>query len=315
MTPSPPPDRRAIGVIGAYVEGWRRVLRAPVMCVSFLVLTTVTGLALGAMGRDAVQLRQHAGTSYETWRLLRSTLAGRFFDQVLYFGDPLTVAADTIDGPAMNLTAAGALTRHVGLWLFLWGGVLDRIARDRRLGTAGFFAACGVYFFRFLRLSVPIGLLYWAIFRWLQNYLVVYFLATIVVMLLADFARVRAVVEDRRSMLSALVGSFRFIRRHTFDVFGLYVLGLGTVFLLTEVSAFDLWRFVGGWPAWPLVIALVALIVYARLALAAGQLVYFQHALAHADYTAAPLPIWPDSPAAEAIENLVQQRERSGPGA
>jgi hypothetical protein len=40
------------------------------------------------------------------------------------------------------------------------------------------------------------------------------------------------------------------------------------------------------------------------VALAASQVVYFQRALAHADYTAAPLPIWPDSPAAEAIENL-----------
>ncbi len=44
------------------------------------------------------------------------------------------------------------------------------------------------------------------------------------------------------------------------------------------------------------------------LALAASAIALFQHALAHADYTAAPLPIWPDSPAAEAIENLVRQK-------
>jgi len=302
-------------VIGAYVEGWRRVLRAPALCLAVLVVTTVTLGALNAMGGDFGVLRQHAGTPNETYRLLRSTLTGRFVEQATSFGDPLTVAADTIDGPAMNLTAAGALTRHVGLWLFLWGGILDRLARDRRVGTAGFFAACGVYFFRFLRLSVPVGLLYWAIFRWLQSYLVIYFLAIIVIMVLADFARVRAVVEDRRSMLGALVASFRFIRRHAFDVFGLYVFGLGVVFLFTTLSGSALWRFAPSWLAIALGIMFFVFFLYARLALAASQVVSFQHALAHADYTAAPLPIWPDSPAAEAIENLVQQRERSGPGA
>jgi len=41
----------------------------------------------------------------------------------------------------------------------------------------------------------------------------------------------------------------------------------------------------------------------------AGEVVFFQGELAHATYTAAPLQMWPDSPAAEAIENLVRQRE------
>ena len=50
---------------------------------------------------------------------------------------------------------------------------------------------------------------------------------------------------------------------------------------------------------------MIPLGLWARSALAASEIVLFQHALAHADYTAAPLPIWPDSPAAEAIENLV----------
>jgi hypothetical protein len=29
-----------------------------------------------------------------------------------------------------------------------------------------------------------------------------------------------------------------------------------------------------------------------------------ERTLAHAEYTAPPLPVWPDSPAAEAIDNL-----------
>jgi hypothetical protein len=316
MIPPPPPDRRAIGVIGAYVEGWRRVLRAPVMCAGVIVVTTITLVALGAVGRDAIQSRHHEGTSVANWNRLQDSIGGRFIRLVIQTSDPLTIAADTADGPAMNLAAAGALTRHVGLWLFLLGGILDRLARDRRVGTAGFFGACGVYFFRFLRLSVPIALAYWAIFRWVQNYLLIYFLAMVAVMLLADFARVRAVVEDRRSMLGALLASFRFVRRHPLDVLGLYVFGLGGFFAFVELSDWlSHQQFMQSWIVWPVGLFVAAALPLMRLALAAAQVVLFQHALAHADYTAAPLPIWPDSPAAEAIENLVQQRERSGPGA
>ena len=309
MTPSPPPDPRAIGLIGAYVEGWRRVLHAPVMCAGVIVVTTITIVALGALGGDAVELRHHDQTGAQAWWLLRQTLAGRFIQGAVRYGDPLTIAADSADAPAMTLLAAGAVTRYVGLWVFLWGGILDRLARDRRVGTAGFFAACGVHFFRFLRLSVPIGLAYWAIFRWLQNYVVVYFLAMIAVMLLADFARVRAVVEDRRSMIGALVASFRFIRRHALDVIGLYVIGLGSAFIVINLpEMFSARTARSYWVAIPLIVFYVLAFFYARLAWAASQVVYFQHALAHADYTAAPLPVWPDSPAAEAIENLVRQK-------
>jgi hypothetical protein len=41
-----------------------------------------------------------------------------------------------------------------------------------------------------------------------------------------------------------------------------------------------------------------------RLAFLASATALFERALAHAEYTAPPLPVWPDSPAAEAIENL-----------
>jgi hypothetical protein len=44
--------------------------------------------------------------------------------------------------------------------------------------------------------------------------------------------------------------------------------------------------------------------VWAKLAFMASETVYFQGELAHAGYTAAPDPVWPDSPAAEAIGTL-----------
>ena len=48
----------------------------------------------------------------------------------------------------------------------------------------------------------------------------------------------------------------------------------------------------------------VVLLTWARVAWMAAEVVFFQGELAHATYTAAPVPVWPDSPAAEALENL-----------
>ena len=47
-----------------------------------------------------------------------------------------------------------------------------------------------------------------------------------------------------------------------------------------------------------------------KLAFMATATALFQQLLAHAEYTAPPLPIWPDSPAAEAIENAAKYGTR-----
>jgi hypothetical protein len=46
---------------------------------------------------------------------------------------------------------------------FLSGGLIDRLARARPIGTRAFFGACGVFFFRFLRLTIVVGAAYWLI--------------------------------------------------------------------------------------------------------------------------------------------------------
>ena len=43
-----------------------------------------------------------------------------------------------------------------------------------------------------------------------------------------------------------------------------------------------------------------------KLTFYASQLALFQQALAHAPYAAAPLPVWPDSPSAEALANAAK---------
>ena len=52
---------------------------------------------------------------------------------------------------------AAAVATYLLVWIFLSGGVLDRYARQRPTRAHGFFAAAGVFFWRFLRLGLVAG--------------------------------------------------------------------------------------------------------------------------------------------------------------
>jgi hypothetical protein len=121
--------------------------------------------------------------------------------------------------------------------------------------------------------------------------------------LLLMYARVRVVVEDRRSAIGAMLGAVRFVRRNA-GAIGLHVIysALGALsFLILMLFMSDPNRPTG------LEIGLgeAAVIVQTFLVLAscASAISLFQSRLAHASYTAAPPIEWPESPAAEAISN------------
>jgi hypothetical protein len=123
--------------------------------------------------------------------------------------------------------------------------------------------------------------------------------------LLFDYAKVRIVVEDRHSALGALAAAARFIRRHAREVLGLYLLnGLTFIALLAAWAAVAPGAGGSGFSMWASLI-LTQLYIVARLLLKlqflASQTALFQVNLAHASYVAAPIPVWPESPAAEAI--------------
>src|ERR1019366_5583713 len=59
-----------------------------------------------------------------------------------------------IDNDHRPVVIVGAATAYVVLWIFFAGGIIDRYARDRATRAYGFFAASGVFFFRFLRLAI-----------------------------------------------------------------------------------------------------------------------------------------------------------------
>lgn len=332
--------RPRASVSGAFLEGWRRVLGAPALTAGLLLVTIATALPLALAVRSA--LADHLGSSLTAERLLEGWdsrwatefgaqargLAATFTHEVLGAGGAIAALSAVADGqlPPMPILAAAVVYGFV--WLFLSGGVLDRLARARPVRTAAFFAACGTFFVRFLRLGVAVGLAYWLIFGWLhpllfdtlwnrwtrdltsettamQLRLALYAVLAVVLMavgIVADYARVRAVVEDRRSMFAALAAAIRFVRRRPWRVAALYLMNVSAVLLIM-----GLWLWVdppARWAAWAAFGAgqlYIALRVAAKLAFMGSEIVFFQEELAHARYTALPEPVWPDSPGVEAI--------------
>jgi hypothetical protein len=190
---------------------------------------------------------------------------------------------------------------QLAILLFLNGGTFDRLARNRRVGAGGFFAACGGHFGRFARMALIVFPLYWLLVTFANPLLAV--AVVLALNAIVDFARVRVVVEDRRSAIGALGAGFRFVRRHPIAVIVLCVLH---ALVLAVVMALDI-----GSIAWPLAAvgpardaAAALLYAAAGLLVAASQIALFQSQLAHAGYTAAPPFQWPDSPAAEAIRRI-----------
>ncbi len=193
----------------------------------------------------------------------------------------VAVAAASLLSPLHPLTASRrVLVEYALVASFLAGGIIDRYARARPTRATGFFAACGRHVAAMLRLAAIEALLYLAADN-LPDWRAALAVAA-AVNFLCLFARVRLVVEDRRSAVGALLAAGRFVRRNP---------GSGIVYTL--------------WMAAAVAVALAArgAAPIVALPLLASAVIFFQSRLAHAGYTAAPPIQWPESPAAEAIAN------------
>jgi hypothetical protein len=198
------------------------------------------------------------------------------------------------------------------LWSFLLGGLIDRYARNRATRGRGFFGACGAHFPAMLRLSLAelaicAGLVWLFAGGFAQDPYVrgAAAVLALVVKAIVDYARVRLVVEDRRSAAGALLAGARFLRRNAAAAVTVYALFAA----LLAIPSLMLTRLElpGAGARWQTVVPvemLNALQLFVVLASLAAATALFQARLAHASYTAGPPLVWPESPAAEAIANL-----------
>ena len=330
-------------VLGSWFDGFARVGRAPAVLAGVFVITLAAALPLAITMRGTIEA--HLGRSlaanaaadavnYDWWQEFMSEASGvgtTFTPAVIGFAATLDSLSGIFDARAPIMPIAGALAAYLLVWLFLSGGILDRYARQRPTHAQGFFAACGVFFWRFLRLGLVAGAVYWVLFTYVHRWLLddaydwlivdvsaervaflwrfglyaVFGAALVAVNMAMDYAKVRLVVEDRRSAIGALSAALGFLGRNPGRAFGLYALN-GLIFLgLLAVWALAAPGAGGAGLSMWIGFAATQLYLLARLALKlqfmASQTALFQRSLAHAGYTAAPIPAWPDSPAADTI--------------
>ena len=326
-------------MVTAFLDGLMRVKRAPWLVIglwlSTLLLALPLSLALHAMlgehlGSSMAAQAAAEGLSFDWWNefLAQTTGVGKtFVPAILGFAAILQNLSGVADASGPPSPVVWVVVAHLLLSTFLLGGLLDRLARDRAIGAGAFFAACGVYVFRFLRLSVMALAVYAFLFitvhGWLFDRLyprliteltvertaffyrlglyAVFGALVLFTNLVFDYAKVRAVVEDRRSMIGALSAGFRFVRRNPGATVGLY--GVNSLAFVAVLFAYYLVAPGAAADARAFAIGQVFIVfrVIVRLQFAASQTALFQGRLAHAGYVARPVAKWPDSPAAEAI--------------
>ena len=331
-------------MISAWRHAWHRVWAAPALVAGVFALTFVLAAPFAMVMRGALEADLGAsvvagdvadGVNYDWWQEFTGRAAGlatTFTPSIIGFATVLDNVSGLLDGRVPVAPLAAAVVVYLAGWTFLAGGIIDRYARQRPTRAHGFFAACGVYFFRFLRLAAVAGVVYWWLFTYVRTWLltdrldvltrdlsvereaflwraafyVVFASLLAAATLVFDYTKVRLVVEDRRSVLSALAAALRFIRRNAGAAVGLYLLNV--LVFLALVAAWALLAPGAGGGGLSMWVAFAAgqLYILARLVLKlhflASETALFQSCLAHAAYTAAPAALWPESPAAEAIQ-------------
>ena len=327
----------------AWGDGARRVNRAPAILIGVWALTLLVSLPLALALRG--MLAQHLGASlaadtaasgvnYDWMQEFgdqASGLGATFKPTIIGFGAVLDNLSGFLDNTPRPIVIVGVASVYVVLWIFVAGGIIDRYARDRPTRTYGFFATAGGFFFRFLRLAAAQWIVYAVLFGALHPWLfgTVYprlthevavertaFLIRVTLYLvfgalvaaattIFDYAKVRAVVEDRRSMAGAINAAIGFIGRNAAAAVMLFVLNF-TAFAI----AVGLYALVApgagrvGLRMWlGLAVGQVYVLtrLWIKLTFWASETALFQGRLGHAGYVVRVEPMWPESPAADAI--------------
>jgi hypothetical protein len=251
----------------AWRDGIRRVASAPGVVVAAWLATTLVTVPLAVTLRTDIMRSLGAsmaadaaarGMNYEwmeEFGARANGLAATFQPTIVGFAavlDNLSAYLDHVHRPTAVVVAAGV---YMLCWAFLSGGVIERYASRR---SGGFLRACRRYFFRFVRFAIMTALVYGVAAGVLHHFMfdgvyprvvrgidaeptvfltrVVFYLVFVLVLaaanLVIDIAKVRAVVEDRRSTIVALTASWHFIRRNAAAAAGVYVLDAMTFALV-----------------------------------------------------------------------------------
>ena len=247
-----------------FLAGLKLVLRTPSLLAWVYFTTLVVALPLTLAIKHLLQgsfegslvednLRQGFDLSwYEEFAAGSSGLGKTFGPWVVGILPVLSNLERLLDGELHQVDPAvvGAGIVMMLAWSLLLGGILSRFAREEEPHSrSGFLAQGGLFFWRFLRLAVISGLVYWGILGgigqplhgWIETatrdttvertvliYTVLAYalvgLLFLAAQLVLDYARISLVAEERRSVLLALGRALGFVKDHRRAVLGLYLL-------------------------------------------------------------------------------------------
>lgn len=321
----------------------RRVREAPILLVGLWMLTVAASLPLtlsvdrdivAQLGSSTVAASVAQGGNYDWLQEFAAQASGAsttLTPRIIGFAATLDNASAFVDRSARPLAVTLAAMLYLVTMIFLAGGILDRLARGRRTGLYGFFGACGGLFPRLLRLSllsaVAYGMIAGPYHDWIfdsvieritENFIaersvfgvrligyVAWLVPLALVNLLFDYAKVRAVVEDRLSAIGSLGAAVDFLRVEWRRAAVFYLANL--VLLTCVIGIYGLLApGVGGagagmWAGFIISQLYIAGRLAVKLLFWASEITFFQSRMAHAGYVRRRLPVWPDSPAAEAL--------------
>jgi hypothetical protein len=332
-------------VTAAWLDGWRRVAGAPWILAGVMTLTiaSVVPFAIAMRGLltaqlDGSQVAENVanGVNGDWWQEFLSSqgagIGSTFSPRIVGFAATLDSLSAVADTRAETAPIAALLLVYVLLWTYLSAGIIDRYARRRPTRAQGFAAACGRHALPFSVLAIVGAILYGSVFGYLHPWLLdtgyarltqdldseraafawrvgAYAIVGVLVAganVILDYAKIRIVVEDRRSAIGGLIAAVRFLARNPSTAGGLYL--LNTVTCAALLAAWAAIAPSAGAPAglgvW-LALALGQGFIVARLAtklhFVASQTALFQRRLAHERFTSAPVYRWPDAPIVETL--------------
>src|SRR5687767_13634674 len=143
-------------VTAAWNDGWRRALRAPWIIIGVWLMTvllalplalTLRGMLAEHLGASMAAETAAAGVNFDWWNEFLAQAAGigqTFVPAILGFAAVVNNLSSIADASELPTVIASVVTAHIVVSVFLMGGVLDRLSRDRATGSYGFFSACGV---------------------------------------------------------------------------------------------------------------------------------------------------------------------------
>ncbi|MFN7984387.1 MAG: hypothetical protein U0Q11_21290 [Vicinamibacterales bacterium] len=255
--------------------GLRRVARAPWLVALLWCLTLVITIPPALALNDAVST--HLGSSLEAdtaasgmnydwmqeFRAQADSIGRSLRPDVIGFAavvDNASAFADMSQRPAFIVVAS---VFFVGFLWLLTPGILCRLAVNRRIGPGAFAGTCGAFAGRILRLNIVsmffYGTLVGTVHQWLFDdvfdavthdltvertaflfrvvFYVLFFALLALCNLVFDMAKVRLVVEDRRSVLATIVSALDFTVSNSRLVIGAYGANLLTLALVVGTYA------------------------------------------------------------------------------